>query len=133
MNRLRIWVLLLMCVSAMKCESNSAAKQERKLILGSLLLPSGRNSAPNCNGSPAFYSLNTAGITVSCGSCHGSGIATAGVDISSYSSLSAVVQPGSPENSLLYQVLLPGGKMNQYTNPNLTDAVYCWIKGGALP
>ncbi|MCB1190503.1 MAG: hypothetical protein H7A23_14135 [Leptospiraceae bacterium] len=114
------------------CHYNSSAKEEKDLYIKSLLFSKGSSNAIQCNGTVSFSSLSAVGIQTSCGSCHGSGIATAGVDISSYSSLSGFLQPNLPDNSTLYLVLIPGGKMNQYTNSNLTNTIYCWIKGGAI-
>ena len=38
----------------------------------------------------------------------------------------------TPENSILYTKMAPGGSMNKYTQPGETELVLKWIQQGAL-
>lgn len=80
---------------------------------------------------PSFSSLAQAGTTNNCSSCHSGSSAQANFDVTSYSSVIARVQVGNPEGSLLYQKITTGS-MKGNSTPSINQAVYCWIKGGAI-
>ncbi|PJZ69079.1 hypothetical protein CH373_17540 [Leptospira perolatii] len=125
--------MLLIFLTFLSCENSGADK-----IHGGAdkaYLYEGLTSTYTCqNSAPPFSSLNQEGGSQTlCGNCHSLSNIKGGVDITSYSSLLNVVVPGSPNTSILYRVLLPGGLMSGYTADSLNKAVFCWIQGGAKP
>lgn len=86
----------------------------------------------NCPDSkPSFSSLASAGSITQCGSCHNNSLYRGDLDISDYKSVINFSEIGDPENSILYLVVIPNGRMHKATTQILNDAIYCWIKGGA--
>jgi hypothetical protein len=53
------------------------------------------------------------------------------MDISNYDSVMKKVVPGNTSQSILYNVVQPGGKMNPYTNSQISATIKAWIEGCA--
>ncbi|EQA38872.1 hypothetical protein LEP1GSC047_0625 [Leptospira inadai serovar Lyme str. 10] len=127
------FALIFTAALVLSCE-NSGADKIRGGALETLLL-SGQQISYQCSvAKPTFASLDQGqGITAHCGQCHSGGNIRAGVDVTSYASLSSIVVPNNPNGSILFRVVIPGGLMSQFTSDLLNQAIYCWIKGGAGP
>ena len=65
-----------------------------------------------------------------CTGCHGAGLQSGGVDLSSYSAAVAVVAPGDAAGSVLVQVMEAGGHPGRLSDEQLA-LVKDWIDGGA--
>lgn len=138
-------ILIFIHISALifSCSNtNSSDKEKEVYYLGKLInsgaagtVVAGTTTDPQitCSDSaPSFSTLSAAGTGTNCASCHNSSSPEAGVDITSRTNLLNVVISGDPVNSTLYR-MISVGKMKVYTTSAITTAVYCWIKGGALP
>lgn len=117
------------------CADNKYSDIEKEKILQGLVVKNltgtSGSGAITCSSSVTFSSLASAGLTSKCASCHGSSGAKGGVDVTSYSSVTAKVTTGNPESSVFYNSIKAGGSMAAYSDTTLNNAVYCWIKGGA--
>lgn len=111
------------------CTDNKYSKIENERILQGIIFSEG-DGAVSCTTTPKFSDLSSSGLSSKCGGCHGSGSPKGGVDVSSYSSVSAKVSGSSPEGSIFYTAI-KSGSMSSYSDSTLNNAVYCWIKGGA--
>lgn len=130
--------------SVVSCSNDTQTQKERKLNKeAQLIIPLAKQIADtvppagyasgNCpSASPKFVSLSDAGSIQQCSRCHGGSSPQSGLDISLYSSIIGLVQAGNPDQSILYQKVVPHGEMNPYSTQALNDAIYCWIQGGAL-
>ncbi|MGZ3721707.1 MAG: fibronectin type III domain-containing protein [Bdellovibrionales bacterium] len=80
-----------------------------------------------------FAYINVNIIQTNCVSCHGAAGAAAGVNLSSYNSVSGIVTPNSSANSQLYQVIsnnsMPPGAPLSASQKNF---IKTWIDNGAL-
>jgi cytochrome c5 len=65
-----------------------------------------------------------------CTGCHGAGLQSGGVDLSSYSAAVAVTVPGDAAGSVIVQVMEAGGHPGQLSDEHLA-LVKEWIDGGA--
>jgi len=116
------------------CADNKYSDIEKEKILQGLVVQNltgaSGSGAITCGSSATFSSLASAGMTSRCASCHGSASPKGGVDVTSFSSVSAKVTAGNPEGSIFYTAIKTGS-MASYSDTTLNNAVYCWIKGGA--
>ncbi len=107
--------------------------------------PSGTDaSLGNLNTRPGqvigFKQLQRSLFESKCSGCHNAGFATAGVDVSSFASItgnSGLIVPGNPEASRLFIAIGPGARVRMpttgaYFSENEIAAVRNWIQNGAL-
>ena len=143
MKSILLALLILLNLQYLNCTSKDKSNNKKKILLGGLLLLSSQNRGVdyNCNTSPspksfsefqtAIDTLNTSGYK--CSECHGVNTAQSNFIITNYSSVLERVNPSNPSTSVLYFKVKPGGAMNGYSNSNLNQAIYCWIRNGAVP
>ncbi|MCB1179147.1 MAG: hypothetical protein KDK36_16295 [Leptospiraceae bacterium] len=132
-------ILFLLILFFINCSNGKSSEKEYNIFLMGKILSelgiTGTSSSTtnfNCtNSSPSFSTLASAGATNNCSSCHSGSTLNAGLDITTRSSVLSRITTGSPENSLLY-IKITSGSMKVHTTNSITEAVYCWIKGGAL-
>ncbi|MCB1157838.1 MAG: hypothetical protein H7A25_19535 [Leptospiraceae bacterium] len=111
------------------CTYNKSSDVEQEKITLGILVGAGK-SGTSCSSAATFSSLGSAGVTSKCSSCHSSTNATAGVDMTSYSSVAAKVVAKNPAGSDLYKTI-SSGSMSKYADSSIKEAVYCWIQAGA--
>ncbi|MCE9501648.1 MAG: hypothetical protein K8R21_14280 [Leptospira sp.] len=127
----------------MSCESKTEDESMKQYIALYTILNSSRSGSNasgtttniTCNvAAPAFSSLAQAGTTTSCAKsgCHDTGTKQSGLDMSDRTTVVTRVISGNPDSSLLFQKVTTG-TMAVNTTTNITNAIYCWIKGGANP
>ena len=130
------FLLVIIFSQIANCESKSSDDEESKrATLGFILNSAGSNTIVCSDPAPAFSTLATAGASSSCGrsGCHDVARSNNGqLNISDRTSVLTKVTAGSPNASLLFQVV-NGGIMQQYSNFQIKSAIYCWIQGGANP
>ncbi len=105
--------------------------------------PSNPNNPDPNTPKPTFAWISTNVLNAKCAKCHSGGGAKAGFNVESYDSIMAytndffvkAVEPKSPEASLLYTTVKPGGSMppsrDSKLSPEVVVAIYDWIKNGA--
>ncbi len=125
------------------CNNNKKNNNKQLLLLGGLLYLNSQNKVTdfNCNTAPspksfaefktAIDSYNTSSFK--CSECHGVNTAQSNFIITNFSSVSERVNASSPDSSVLYFKVKPGGTMNAYSNANVRQTIYCWIANGANP
>jgi hypothetical protein len=116
-----------------QCSYKKSSDVERdKILMGFVVdkLGSGGSAGAACSASAPFSSIASAGVTAKCASCHSASSSTAGVDMTSYTSVSAKVIAKDPEGSALYKTI-KNGTMAKYSDSSINNAVYCWILAGA--
>ena len=122
------------------CEEKNDNEKQNQFLVGLAILNSSRNTGTdfNCSTSPSPRSfseftenidrLNTS--STKCAGCHGANTATANFIITNYTSVSERSSAGNPNGSLLYLKVKSGGTMAQYSNNDVTKAIYCYINNG---
>lgn len=85
---------------------------------------------PECKSPPySFAKLGSSGFNSSCGrsGCHDG---TIKFNTQNYSSVVSLTKASEPENSQLYLKQF-NGSMRIYSNAQISEAIYCWIKAGS--
>lgn len=126
-----LWVVLL------SCQDGKASTADRDAQIAALVLtrPAAATTTAttiNCSvANPRFSTLADAGFQTSCGrsGCHDGGNR---YNSTNYDSVKGWVTPGVPTQSTLYNAQ-NNGSMKIYTTPALSQAIYCWVQGGANP
>ena len=74
-------------------------------------------------------------FTANCVSCHDVGhtapVLAAGKSYQALMGTNGMINTSSPGNSILYQMMAPGGAMSSYCTKANADSVYKWIDQGA--
>ncbi len=99
------------------------------------LFPNNFNNSYKCqfvlSDIPTFSELKEKNVFSNCISCHSDTNPKGNLNLQSYEQTRFRTEPYNPQTSILYLSVLPGGKMEQYSNPCITDAIYKWIKNGS--
>ncbi len=131
--------ILILSLSIFFC-SEKKDNSRQNFLLALAVFNSTRNSGTdfNCLTSPSPRSfaeftetidrLNTS--STKCAGCHGANTATANFIITNYTSVSERASGGNSNRSLLYLKVKTGGSMAQYSNTDVTKAIYCYINNG---
>jgi len=134
--------LTFFCVSFVGCFQKEDNDDKLALLGGLLYVNSQRQTGDfNCNTFPSPVSfvefrnlIDTLNTSVSkCSECHGVNTAQSNFIITNYNSVLERVTPNSPNASILYFKVKPGGAMNVYSNSQVNQAIYCYIANGAKP
>lgn len=131
--------ILFLSLYLLSCEEKKD-NSKQNLLIGLAIFNSSRNTGVdfNCASSPSpknfseftenIDRLNTS--STKCSGCHGANTATANFIITNYSSVLERASAGNPNASLLYLKVKSGGSMAQYSNTDVTKAIYCYINNG---
>ncbi len=116
------------------CSENKASNQDRdaQLLAALASRPAtvATTTSVSCStANPAFSTLRDAGFNSSCGrsGCHDG---TTRFNTTNVNQVKGFVTAGQPSSSTLYSIQ-NGGSMTVYTNTALSQAIFCWIQGGA--
>lgn len=131
------WGISILCLfQTVSCSDNKASSQDRDAQLLAALASRPVATATTSTASiscstanPTFASLRTAGFDSSCGrsGCHDG---TTRYNTTNVTQVKGYVTSGQPSSSSLYTIQ-NGGSMTVYTNTALSQAIFCWIQGGA--
>jgi hypothetical protein len=125
-------------ITAANCQKTTKSSNTNTIAI--ILLLSANKSSTSCivnSNSPKFSTLASAGTAnttipgCSSSGCHTTADKSGNMDISNYDSVMKKVVPGNTSQSILYNVVQPGGKMNPYTNSQISATIKAWIEGCA--
>jgi len=130
----RVFVVLLVLVFGACKKSESENKSE---LIGLVLASQAASVTIDCttstNTSPSFAGIVASGKLAPCAACHrgrGPACPDSDLDVYDYVSITAKLTKGKPDSSFLYLTSTQGA-MKQYSNSELNQILYDWIKNCA--